>query len=352
MCQDTGTAIVMGKKGQLVSPAAATRRRSRAASSTPTRRRTCATRSSRRSTCTREEHRHEPARADRALRDDGDAYKFLFMAKGGGSANKSYSSRRPRRSSTRRACAVPSRRSCAPRHRGVPALSPRDRHRRHERRAHAEDGEARVGALPRRAAHERQRLGRGFRDLELEPRSSRSRAHRHRRAVRRQVLLPRRARHPPAAPRRECPVAIAVSCSADRQALGKITRDGVFLEELEHDPAKYLPETHEARPRRRGREDRSLAPDERDPRDALALPDQDAPLALRADDRRARHRAREAQGAARSRRGLPDYMKDHMRLLRGSGEDARRATPRAPSARRPPGAWTATSTSSRHGGRW
>src|ERR1051325_2366992 len=40
-----------------------------------------------------------------------------------------------------------------------------------------------------------------------------------------------------------CPVGIAVSCSADRQAVGKITRDGVFLEELEPDPAKYLPET-------------------------------------------------------------------------------------------------------------
>jgi fumarate hydratase class I len=40
-----------------------------------------------------------------------------------------------------------------------------------------------------------------------------------------------------------CPVAIAVSCSADRQVLGKITADGVFLEELEHDPAQYLPET-------------------------------------------------------------------------------------------------------------
>jgi fumarate hydratase class I len=39
-----------------------------------------------------------------------------------------------------------------------------------------------------------------------------------------------------------CPVAIAVSCSADRQALGKITRDGVFLEQLETEPAKYLPE--------------------------------------------------------------------------------------------------------------
>jgi fumarate hydratase class I len=36
-------------------------------------------------------------------------------------------------------------------------------------------------------------------------------------------------------------VGIAVSCSADRQALGKITKDGVFLEELERDPAKYLP---------------------------------------------------------------------------------------------------------------
>ena len=39
-----------------------------------------------------------------------------------------------------------------------------------------------------------------------------------------------------------CPVAIAVSCSADRQILGKITKEGIFLEQLETDPAKYLPE--------------------------------------------------------------------------------------------------------------
>ena len=39
-----------------------------------------------------------------------------------------------------------------------------------------------------------------------------------------------------------CPVAIAVSCSADRQAVGKITADGVFLEALETDPAQYLPD--------------------------------------------------------------------------------------------------------------
>src|SRR5690606_17248427 len=38
-----------------------------------------------------------------------------------------------------------------------------------------------------------------------------------------------------------CPVGIAVSCSADRQATGKITREGIFIEQLEHDPAKYLP---------------------------------------------------------------------------------------------------------------
>ncbi len=43
-----------------------------------------------------------------------------------------------------------------------------------------------------------------------------------------------------------CPVAIAVSCSADRQAFAKITAEGIFLEKLENDPAKYLPEASEA----------------------------------------------------------------------------------------------------------
>jgi fumarate hydratase class I len=39
-----------------------------------------------------------------------------------------------------------------------------------------------------------------------------------------------------------CPVGIGVSCSADRQAIGKITSEGVFLEQLETDPSKYLPD--------------------------------------------------------------------------------------------------------------
>jgi fumarate hydratase class I len=43
-----------------------------------------------------------------------------------------------------------------------------------------------------------------------------------------------------------CPVALAVSCSADRQALAKITHDGLYLEQLEHDPARFLPEVHDA----------------------------------------------------------------------------------------------------------
>ena len=42
-----------------------------------------------------------------------------------------------------------------------------------------------------------------------------------------------------------CPIGIGVSCSADRQAVGKITRDGVFVERLETDPAKYLPDIDE-----------------------------------------------------------------------------------------------------------
>src|SRR5690606_13733016 len=42
-----------------------------------------------------------------------------------------------------------------------------------------------------------------------------------------------------------CPVSIAVSCSADRQALGKITKDGIYLEQLERDPARFLPEVGE-----------------------------------------------------------------------------------------------------------
>ncbi len=42
------------------------------------------------------------------------------------------------------------------------------------------------------------------------------------------------------------PIGLGVSCSADRQAMGKITKDGVFLEELEHNPARFMPDVDEA----------------------------------------------------------------------------------------------------------
>ena len=44
-----------------------------------------------------------------------------------------------------------------------------------------------------------------------------------------------------------CPIGIGVSCSADRQAMGKITRDGVFLEQLETNPATFLPDVYESK---------------------------------------------------------------------------------------------------------
>ncbi|MDE2243815.1 MAG: fumarate hydratase [Bradyrhizobium sp.] len=42
------------------------------------------------------------------------------------------------------------------------------------------------------------------------------------------------------------PIGLGVSCSADRQVLGKITRDGIYLEELEHNPAQYLPDVEQS----------------------------------------------------------------------------------------------------------
>jgi len=86
-------------------------------------------------------------------------------------------------------------------------------------------------------------LGRAFRDVDLE-----ERVHQLTRSMGigaqfggkyfchdvRVIRLPRHGA--------SCPVGIGVSCSADRQVLGKITRDGVFLEQLETNPARFLPE--------------------------------------------------------------------------------------------------------------
>ena len=80
-----------------------------------------------------------------------------------------------------------------------------------------------------------------------------------------------------------CPVALAVSCSADRQSLGKITADGVFLEELETDPARYLPEiTHDSLSSDVVA-DQSRAADGGHPGDVVTAPGEDAGDVERAD---------------------------------------------------------------------
>ncbi len=107
------------------------------------------------------------------------------------------------------------------------------------------------------------------------------------------------------------PIGLGVSCSADRQALGKITRDGVYLEELEHNPAKYLPEVDAAR---LGGE--VVAIDLRRPMQGILAELSKYPIKTRLsltgpmivarDLAHAKLRERLEQG-----QGLPDYLKNH-----------------------------------------
>ena len=108
-----------------------------------------------------------------------------------------------------------------------------------------------------------------------------------------------------------CPVGIGVSCSADRQALGRITSEGVFLEALERDPAKYLPPPQEEslstecvaidlnRPMAELREVLSKLPI----RTRLSL---SGPMIVARDIAHARLKERIDRGE-----GLPDYFKQH-----------------------------------------
>jgi fumarate hydratase class I len=107
------------------------------------------------------------------------------------------------------------------------------------------------------------------------------------------------------------PVGIGVSCSADRQILAKVTPEGVFLEQLETDPAKYLPETTEAhldtevvavdlnRPMAEIRRQLSQHP----VRTRLAL---SGTMVVARDIAHAKLKERLESGA-----GLPGYIKDH-----------------------------------------
>jgi fumarate hydratase class I len=251
MCQDTGTAIIMGKRGQhVLTDGRDEEHLSRGVYDAYTR---LNLRYSQMAPVTMWEERNTgsnlPAQIE-LYATGGDpatseAYKFLFMAKGGGSANKSFLYQETK------AVLNPGRMlafleekirslgtaACPPYHLAIVVGGTSAEYALKTAKyasAHYLD------ALPTAGSP----TGHGFRDLELEQQvfeltqrlgigaqfGGKYFCH--------DVRVIRLPRHGAS-----CPVAIAVSCSADRQAVAKITAEGVFLERLETDPAKYLPDT-------------------------------------------------------------------------------------------------------------
>lgn len=249
MCQDTGTAIVMGKRGQNV----LTRGRDEEALSKGiydayTK---LNLRYSQMAPVTMWEEKNTgsnlPAQIE-LYATDGGAYKFLFMAKGGGSANKSFLYQETKavlnEASMMKFLEEKIRSlgtaACPPYHLAIVVGGT--------------SAEFALKTAKYASAHYLDELptegdaatGHGFRDKELEERvfeltqkigigaqfGGKYFCH--------DVRVVRLPRHGAS-----LPVAIAVSCSADRQAVAKITAEGVFLEQLETDPARFLPETED-----------------------------------------------------------------------------------------------------------
>jgi fumarate hydratase, class I len=248
MCQDTGTAIVMGKRGQQVLTDGRDEEHiARGVYDAYTK---LNLRYSQLAPLTMWEEKNTgsnlPAQIE-LYATGGDAYKFLFMAKGGGSANKSYLYQETKAVLSPAAMArfleekirSLGTAACPPYHLAIVVGGTSAEFALKT----AKYASARyLDTLPTAgsaAAH-------GFRDTELEQqvleitRRAGIGAQFGGKYFCHDVRVIRLPRHGAS-----CPVAIAVSCSADRQALGKITRDGVFLERLETDPAQYLPETGE-----------------------------------------------------------------------------------------------------------
>jgi fumarate hydratase class I len=244
-CQDTGTAIVMGKKGQhVLTPGGDEAAIARGVFDTYAE---TNLRYSQVAPLDMFEEKNTgnnlPAQIE-LYATDGDEYHFLFMAKGGGSANKSLLFQETKALLNPKSLAAFLEQkisslgtaACPPYHLAVVIGGTSAEHTLKVAKlasARYLDGLPTTGNA----------LGRAFRDLEWEQRvieiarSSGIGAQFGGKYFCHDARVIRLPRHGAS-----CPVALAVSCSADRQALGKITRDGVFLEQLEQDPAKYLPE--------------------------------------------------------------------------------------------------------------
>ncbi|MCG5216782.1 fumarate hydratase [Streptosporangium sp. KLBMP 9127] len=246
MCQDTGTAIVMGKRGRhVLTDGRDAEHISRGVYDAYT---LLNLRYSQMAPLTMWDETNTgnnlPAQIELYAEGD-DTYKLLFMAKGGGSANKSFLYQETKAVlNEKRMLAFLEEKirslgtaACPPYHLAVVVGGTSAEFALKT----AKYASARyLDTIPTEGSP----AGHGFRDLELEKKvfeltqklgigaqfGGKYFCH--------DVRVIRLPRHGAS-----CPVAIAVSCSADRQALAKITPEGVFLEQLETDPARFLPET-------------------------------------------------------------------------------------------------------------
>ncbi len=245
MCQDTGTAIVKAKKGQYVHTGGGDEAAiARGVQNTYL---TSNLRSSQMAPLNMYDEKNTGTNLPAEIKIsavDGEAYKFLFMAKGGGSANKSYLFQETKALLNEKTL-LPwlfekmktlGTSACPPYHLAV-VIGGTSAEFAVETAKLASTRY--LDSLPTEGSA----LGHGFRDLDLERKvlelaqqtgigaqfGGKYFCH--------DVRVIRLPRHGAS-----CPVAMAVSCSADRQALGKITREGVFLEQLETDPARFMPD--------------------------------------------------------------------------------------------------------------
>src|SRR6202162_1141492 len=249
MCQDTGTAIIMGKRGgEVLTDGRDEEHLARGVYDAYTQ---LNLRYSQMAPLTMWDEKNTgsnlPAQIE-LYATDGDAYKFLFMAKGGGSANKSYLYQETKAvlNPARMASFLEEKiraigtSACPPYHLAIVVGGTSAEYALKT----AKYASARyLDTLPGAGTG----AGHGFRDSELEQqvleitRRAGIGAQFGGKYFCHDVRVIRLPRHGAS-----CPVAIAVSCSADRQALGKITRGGVFLEQPETDPAQSLPDLEAA----------------------------------------------------------------------------------------------------------
>ena len=245
MCQDTGTIIVMGKKGNRVwtegdDEAAIAQGTMNAFLNTNLRYSQQAPLDMFTESNTRT---NLPAQIE-LYADRGDEYKLMFMTKGGGSANKSllFQETRALLNEERflefvdEKLRILGTAACPPYHLAIVVGGTSAEYTLKV----AKLASARfLDTLPT----EGNEHGQAFRDLEMEEKVLRMSqeigigAQFGGKYFCHDVRVVRMPRHGAS-----CPVGIAVSCAADRQVLSKITRDGIFLEQLETEPSKYLPE--------------------------------------------------------------------------------------------------------------